>query len=313
MSHGDEETDAPPEVCPEDPLLPDLFYDVFPSSVPLSMGTNGSQEDAEEFLTFVLNKLHDEVVAVRPNGKMNGHNDPSLSDALEDIENGRRHEDGEWSEIGRKGKSVEIRGGEFAESGITAIFGGALRSEVKRPRSKPSVTREPFFSLSLDIESGIIRDVEHALKAYFEPEFLEGIDADDGEMRARKQVSLEQMPQVLILHLKRFSHNSITGALNKVGRMMMFPEVLRIPGKLIHSPSSRWGSGTGKTFELTAVVTHIGKELAGGHYTCDVRWEGEDGDTSWISCDDSKIFKTSFQKVCRKQAYLLFYSMIPGE
>ena len=47
-----------------------MFYDVFPSLVPLSMGTNRRQEDAEELLTFVLSNLHDEVMAMRPNGKM---------------------------------------------------------------------------------------------------------------------------------------------------------------------------------------------------------------------------------------------------
>lgn len=271
----------------EEPLLPDWFYDVFPSSAPIR--ASGSQEDAEEFLTYILNALHEEMI-------------PS-KDGMNGIANGHDSVNGEgWEQMTRRGKSVEIRGGEFVASCITRIFGGQLRSEVTRGRGKPSVTREPFFELSLDIESGLIRDVQHALQAYFEPEYLDDYtttNGGDNTPTARKQVLLEQMPRVLILHLKRFSHNTATGALNKVARMMNFPEILRVPERLVY------GRGTGGVYRLVAVVTHVGKELAGGHYTCDVRW----GD-GWVSCDDSKVLRTALAKVARKQAYLLFYEAV---
>lgn len=347
----------------EEPILADWFYDVFPSSGSVGGQLNGhldksnstgrvmnkqnlssvigngvmnhgsgSQEDAEEFLTYVLNALHEEMVewegrsGTPAAGTPNGMNEAvSSEDYGISTVDGRIHtmngglgdgrnkdEDNVWTEMTRSGKGVEIRGGEFAQSGVTEIFGGALRSEVKRVRGKASVTREPFFSLSLDIESGLIRDVEHALLGYFEPEILEGYSSGDGSAggEARKHVLLMQTPQTLILHLKRFSHNSITGALNKVTRNMMFPEVLRVPGKVMHKAGSRWGQDTGPSYQLKAVVTHVGKELAGGHYTADVRWDNGKGESAWFMCDDSKIVASSWQKVCRKQAYLLFYCAI---
>lgn len=323
----------------EDAVLPDWFYDVFPSSRSVGSAVlkgsekavinagGGSQEDAEEFLSFVLNALHEELVSWEdPDGDRTTVNGgPLANGSLYHTIAGRVHTvngasdtgtvgDGDvWTEMTRSGKSVEIRGGEFAQSGVTDIFGGQLRSEVKRGRSKTSVTREPFFTLSLDIENGLIRDVEHALCAYFEPEYVEGYSTDDGDggaIDARKQVLVMQMPQVLILHLKRFSHNSVTGALNKVSRNMMFPELLRVPGKVMHNSGNRWNAEGGKSYELIAVVTHIGKELAGGHYTCDVRWENEDGERGWFTCDDMKVVRTTWLKVCRKQAYLLFYSAV---
>lgn len=334
-----------------EPVVADWFYDVFPSSVAVGGGvtsTNkskdvnggpringlgsagGSQEDAEEFLTFVLNALHEEMVEWETKMEEETVNDGDMGGAgngeVVEIENRRinsiklkkeNEDDNVWTEMTRSGRVVEIRGGEFAQSGVTDIFGGALRNEVKRARGKPSVTTEPFFSLSLDIESGMIRDVEHALKAYFEPECLEGYaeQGANGEIRtvdARKHVLLAQCPQTLILHLKRFSHNSVTGALNKVGRNIMFPQVLMVPGKVMHNAASRWGNEDGIVYDLNAVVTHVGKELAGGHYTADVKLEsdcseGDDGKL-WLFCDDSKIVTTSWQKVCRKQAYLLLYS-----
>lgn len=324
----------------EDPLLPDFFYDVFPGSIGGAAtgktGSVGSQEDAEEFLSFVLNQLHEELVELEKradpeddfehvNGKQNGQISPVTANGVitagksasvgNGVWNGSHAkliedspEKGVWEEITRKGKTVEIRGGDFAQSGITDIFGGALRSEVKRGRAKPSVTREPFFRLSLDIESGMIRDVEHALTAYFEPEQLEGYTVEIARgggqetVDARKQVLLHTAPQVLILHLKRFSHNTVTGALNKVSRQMPFPEILEVPSQVVY------GGGARRSYGLTAVVTHIGKELAGGHYTCDVRW-GDESSETWVTCDDSKIGRTTLPKVVRKQAYLLFYSL----
>lgn len=323
----------------EDAVLPDWFYDVFPSSrgvgsvvskggdKSIVSASGGSQEDAEEFLSYVLNALHEELVAwggvsggkPAANGDLvtNGSSYHTVDGRVHAFhtgsETGTAEDDDVWTEMTRNGKSVEIRGGEFAQSGVTDIFGGQLRSEVRRGRSKTSVTREPFFILSLDIENGLIRDVEHALCAYFEPEFVEGYTTDDGNgvaINARKQVSVMQLPKVLILHLKRFSHNSVTGALNKVSRNMMFPELLQIPGKVMHNAGNRWNAEGGKSYELIAVITHLGKELAGGHYTCDVRWQNENKERGWFTCDDMKVVRTTWQKVSRKQAYLLFYSAV---
>lgn len=289
-----------------EPLMADWFFDIFPGSgvVENGGGRGGSQEDAEEFLSFVLNGLHEEFVElekqanrwVEKSSAQNGglHVNGGMHGKGNGVWNGWRDDNdgGVWEEMTRKGKTVEVRGGSFAESGITDIFGGVLRNEVKRGRAKGSVTKEPFFTLSLDIENGMIRDVEDALKNYFEPEQLE-------EVEARKLVALEQLPKILVLRLKRFSHNTVTGALTKVNRVMPFGERLEIPLNA--------GCGRGKTYELIGVVTHLGKDLAAGHYTCDVKIDDEMG---WYSCDDSKVHKVHVSRVMRKQAYLLFYSLV---
>eukprot|EP00177_Eucheuma_denticulatum_P001281 GFKZ01002330.1.p1 GENE.GFKZ01002330.1~~GFKZ01002330.1.p1 ORF type:complete len:541 (-),score=106.26 GFKZ01002330.1:607-2031(-) len=316
----------------EEPLVADWFHDVFPGSgVDLGGGGSGggSQEDAEEFLTYVLNQLHEELVELEKQAEGLA-DDTSSGSSVTDVmgtngsvkessggkgagASGRKGngvlngwleaaENGVWEEMTRKGKTVEVRGGSFPQSGITDIFQGVLRSEVKRMRTKPSVTKEPFYLLGLDIESGMIRDVEDAVRAYFEPEQLEGVVVGDEVVEARKQVAMEKAPEILILRLKRFSHNSITGALTKVQRMMAFPQVLELPSQVGYGAA-------GKKYELSGVVTHIGKDLASGHYTCDLRWAAD----SWVHCDDSKVVRTSLAKVARKPAYLLFYSLRAGK
>lgn len=220
-------------------------------------------------------------------------------------------DDDMWEEMTGKGKSVKVRSSDLPQSPIIDIFGGVFRTELKRPNVKSSVKREPFLSLSLDVESGFVRDIEESLVAYFEPEVLEGytLESSSETVDARIHVQLEQLPKVLILHLKRFSHNTVTGVFSKVTRRMNYPEFLEIPAKLLASTSVA-PSVTDRMYRLTSVVTHVGKEIAGGHFTCDVRRSGGVGDEAlWTYCDDSKVSPTSAQEVLKKQAYILFYSL----
>ncbi len=317
----------------DEPLLPDWCHDIFPSSLPGSSSVQrptanggsstgrrgGSQEDAQEFLTFLLNLLHEELLTsethateIKANGSVSRRaNELATFHSHRDVHNftaGVENGGGEWQEMNRRGRPVQVRGSIASQSAITKIFGGGLRSELKRPRAKTSITREPFLSLSLDIDSGMIRHVEDALAAYFQMEHVEGYTAEDSHetVEAKKQVLLETLPPVLILHLKRFSHNTQTGALNKVGRRLDFPEMLSIPASIFYGTKTAHGVHD-RHYRLTSVVTHIGKELAGGHYLCDVKL-GKGPKQVWASCDDSKVSMVNIQNVLRRQAYLLFYT-----
>jgi len=89
------------------------------------------------------------------------------------------------------------------------------------------------------------------LRDYFEPEQLEGYiekgtNRQVTSVEAKKHMLLMQSPQTLILHVKRFSHNSITWALNKLRPGIMFPEVLMVPGKVMYNADSRCGSEKGR-------------------------------------------------------------------
>lgn len=315
----------------DEPLIPDWCHDIFPSSLPSTVprptanGGNskgrrrGSQEDAEEFLSFLLNKLHEELLAsgtphadVEANGFVSGgaldlKSTSGTNGAPKNVDE-KKVEDEGWQEMNRKGRPVQVRDSVTSPTAISKIFGGVLRSELKRQRAKASVTREPFLMLGLDIDSGMIRHVDDALAAYFKTEHVEGITAEDSQetVEAKKQVLLESLPPVLILHLKRFSHNPRTGALNKVSRQLDYPEELSIPASNIYGAKATQGAKD-RVYRLTSVVTHLGKEMAGGHYLCDVRI-GKGLKQVWAQCDDSKVSAAIMQSVLRRQAYLLFYT-----
>ena len=81
-----------------------------------------------------------------------------------------------WLEVGHKQKSAVTRssGAVNADSPITNIFGGKLRSELKIPGNKLSVTLEPYQPLQLDIGSPHISNIIDALKGLTKPESMQG-------------------------------------------------------------------------------------------------------------------------------------------
>lgn len=294
-------------VIPCEPLLPDYLYDALPATGP-SSGTDGggvsgvrgqlgsrirdegaavrdimargSQEDAQEFLTHVLNALHEELVALiaAPRAVSDGEAAGSAGgDSLTKVATGTETSGSDvgWSEVGRGGRTAVVvrSAGEFAQSVVTSIFGGTLRSELIRRDGASSVTREPFLCLQLDVDrGGLVRGLRDALRLYFEPEALEGFTSESTRqaVEARKHVTLDRLPQVLILHLKRFAHNSATGALTKIARAIEFPETLYVEPGLLSSISVAPATDH-RAYALTGVVTHVGRETAGGHYIVDVR------------------------------------------
>lgn len=193
-----------------------------------------------------------------------------------------------WLEVGPKQKSAVTRtaGQQEAPSPITKIFGGHLRSELKVSGNKPSVTLEPYKPLQLDIGAPSVNNIVDALKGITRPEQLTGEFGNNST--AHKQVFIDTLPPVLILHLKRFQYdNSFTGT-QKIWKKVGYPLELEIP-KDVFPSSKRSGlavRGGAPKYRLTSVVYHHGKSAAGGHYTVDVLREDS---REWVRIDDTII------------------------
>ncbi|KNG45833.1 ubiquitin carboxyl-terminal hydrolase 10 [Stemphylium lycopersici] len=265
-----------------DPLTPEYVYDVIKRLPRFDNMKRGQQEDAEEFLGFLLAGLHDECVHIIKTGKQSQSTNNATSEKTERSGS----VDGGWEEVGHKQKTAVTQnsGAIDIESPVTKIFGGKLRSEYKRPGEKPSVTLEPYQPLQLDIGEPNINNISDALKNLTRLETLDG--AARGAKASTKQVHIESLPPVLILHLKRF-HYDEKGP-QKIWKKIGYPLELELPKEVFppHKRGSYQIQGGFPRYRLTGVVYHHGKNASGGHYTVDLRrQEGKE----WIRMDDTII------------------------
>ena len=208
-------------------------------------------------------------------------------------------DDSGWLEVGPKQRAAITRssGGIAKESPITKIFGGKIRSELRVPGMKNSVTLEPYQPLQLDIGAPHVSNILDALKGLTRPETLHGdFNSPRGPgSTATKQVTIETLPQVLILHLKRFQYDN-AGGTQKIWKKIGYPLDLEIPKEVFpqHKRGGLVAHGGLPKYRLIGVVYHHGKNASGGHYTVDVR--RQDG-REWIRLDDTIIRRIRTQDV----------------
>ncbi|KAG5518869.1 hypothetical protein PMAC_002400 [Pneumocystis sp. 'macacae'] len=295
-----------------EPFIPEYVYVAMRGNKLFDSMRRGHQEDAEEFLGLLLDALHEEFVDkmksdpvisnICMSGHMNRMNFTNFSDHSQD------KNDNEWVEVGPKQKTSIMRSASVSESPLTPIFTGNFRSILRVTGTKPSITLEPYRSLQLDIEPFHIGSIEEALQNITQPEVLNGDwHSSLGEkLKATKQVFIETLPQVLILHLKRFVYDNVGGT-QKSYKNVHYPLQFEIPPTVM-SPHRRFDKNM--KFVLFAVVYHHGMSASGGHYTVDLRQDTQ----SWIRVDDTHIsyilpehVVPSPAELPNRFAYLLFY------
>ncbi|PWN26444.1 cysteine proteinase [Jaminaea rosea] len=219
---------------------------------------HGRQEDAHEWLRLLLDSLQQACLA----------------------------------EGSAKAKQSALRETTF----VHQIFGGRLRSRVTCGRCKHhSDTFDPILDLSLDIRR--CDSVQDAFHLFTDVEQLRGSEKYRCEkcknlVNAEKHFKIDQAPNVLTVHLKRFT---FTGA--KIGRPIEFQEKLRLKGRWMSSGQD------GPSYSLYAVVHHHGGGPHSGHYVAQVKSPAG----KWCGMNDDMVSPSSRPGAASKSAYILFY------
>lgn len=341
-------TAGPPEKSKDlrvgSPFEPAFIYKLL-SIVKSSLCDKGRQEDAEEFLGFVINGLHDEMLSLRRLDSADGAatngvaSDGASSDGcpegdaeaggprgahgngrglqLEDSdghghrannEKGGEEEEEEWEQVGPRNRSAITRSAEFVRSPITDIFGGCIRSAVYQAGVKESATLQPFFTLPLDVSAERVWTLRDALEGLVAREAVQGYTTKNRqEVEVCRRITLEELPPVLVLHLKRFVYDK-TGGSQKLLKAIDYPLELEISKDLL-SPIAKVKLSKGqRSYRLFAVTCHHGGTAAGGHYTTDVQHAGLG---LWLHYDDQGVRPTALSAVLKpvlpRTAYLLYY------
>eukprot|EP00741_Cyanophora_paradoxa_P003469 tig00000711_g3369.t1 len=205
-------------------------------------------------------------------------------------------------------------------SAVHRIFGGVLESRVACLECRRvSRTWEAALDLSLEVSDDRISSVSEALRHFMAPELLDeshGLytcEKCEKRVRSRKSYAVFRPPEVLTLHLKRFSFDpeamrrrgasplhimlAASGGV-KVSRHVAFEEELDLAPFLVpshHRPAR---------YQLYAVVVHEGPSVQAGHYYAYVRPEGG---ARWLCFDDARVSEAPVERVLASCAYLLFY------
>ncbi|KXS98393.1 hypothetical protein AC578_4637 [Pseudocercospora eumusae] len=149
----------------------------------------------------------------------------------------------------------------------------------------------------------------------------------DAAREAKKKLILTRLPPVVPIHLKRFSHSKTNGQSTKVDTRVRFPFRIDLGPYTdssttavtnghdadddedninVNTPTKKGDAQTAgepqqPVYELSSVIVHKGK-IDNGHYIS----YSKQG-TEWFRFDDSMVVQVDEKEVLGAEAYMLFY------
>lgn len=119
--------------------------------------------------------------------------------------------------------------------------------------------------------------------------------------QAIKKFDIWSLPEVLIIHLKRFSFSRSWR--DKIDTLVEFPVEGLDMSTYVHNPEQKKQEPL--NYNLIGVANHFGG-LGGGHYTAYAKNANQN---AWYSFDDALVTPTSANNVVTRSAYVLFYQL----
>ncbi|XP_065207290.1 ubiquitin carboxyl-terminal hydrolase 8-like isoform X2 [Planococcus citri] len=238
-----------------------------------------NQQDSHEFLTILIDWLHEDLNEPQPVQFLKGADERSGEKA--------------WGEFCSKNNSK-----------IRQYFYGQQKSTVScNICEKESVTFEPFSNLSLPIPSSTENcSLYQCLRLYTSNEHITGwqCPACKSPRSATKKLDITRLPPYLVIHFKRFTSD---GHCEKRSTNVDFPDKLDMSSYIIGKEHRN------RKFELYAVSNHIGS-MNHGHYTAYCR---NSANKTWYKCDDDYVNEMDSNRVVSQSAYIVFYQCVLGD
>lgn len=276
---------------------------------------NFDQQDSAEFLHFLLDTIHEDL-----NWSANKESLPAISDedeANREILPIRLASTIEWERYLKTDYSS-----------IIEIFAGQYASRLKCCICQnTSTTYIPFNMLSIPIPNLKNKELNlyDCINSFVSPEILIGDNAwkcskCKENIKTEKQLTITRLPNILIIHLERFSFvgdNLVNGKFVKNSSKINIPlrlnmsrywpkiqdeqerqQLQKLP---LRGQEGKW------EYELYGVIRHYGT-LDGGHYISEVKKNGV-----WIKFDDDKVkVDANMGKIPESDgsAYILFFEKV---
>ena len=262
-------------------IYPMYFYKLISEIAP--QFSRNQQHDSQEFLSFFLDSLHEEL------------NRAKIEDVPETFKNTEENEEKYAATIWKEYLT-------FNCSVIVDLFQGQLKSRLKCVKCNYlSVTFDPFMYLTLPIPDIMNCTLMSCLNEYTKEELL--IKKDrwtchncGNKSRAKKKIDIWMFPPILIIYLKRFNFSK--KGQSKIDRQVNFP--------VDELDLSKLDVGIKKdnlVYKLFAKINHYGNH-DNGHYIAQAKnWNNQ----QWYSFDDEVVQPISKNDIIDKDACVLFY------
>lgn len=241
-----------------------------------------SQHDSQEFLLFLLDGIHEDL----------NHCNRSANKYLElDKFPFEQQAKESWNQY-------KLRDYSF----LVEVFVGQIVSTLTcLTCDEVSTVFESFWDLSVPVANS----VEGCLEKFVKDEVLDGDERPKCEKcktrrKMRKQYKLWRLPEILIVHLKRFrGQGRIRSKDNSRIRLDTQVDV----SNFLHKKSREVIGRQGSSYEIYAVSNHSGG-TGGGHYTASCKRENND---EWRYFNDNSVRPMGGLEVQSGDAYVLFY------
>lgn len=284
--------------CSRRVISPEALFLVIWKVVPRFRGYQ--QQDAHEFLRYMLDRLHTELLSLLP---------------------------GDLSILRRQNISPYSRRRSTATPSshtlVTSIFGGMLQSEVTCLTCKMSSKKhDPFLDLSIDIPSCFLqhrkskdKEGEDKRPCHLHDCLQKFVDIEElaetehwicgnckSKQRSTKKFWIRRLPRVLCLHIKRFRWSPYSRT--KIDTHVSFPlSGLDMSSYLLSNlHETRCSIAGSSLYDLAAVIVHHGSGAGSGHYTAFVTKNSD-----WYHFNDSTVQASDPETVALSKAYILFY------
>lgn len=274
----------------------------------------GCQQDCIEFCDFLLDKIHEDLNTAK-RSQANGFLELSpAEEAARELLPVRLASTIEWERYLKLNFSI-----------VVDYFQGQYLSQLQcTVCHTTSTTYNAFLILSLPIpaRTALNRNVtlQQCLDLFCAPEVLDGDDRWNCPhckvaQRATKRLLVTRLPNVLVVHFKRFKMDQ---------HMSKLDEMIEYPVDLVLDLTLYWARPQSRDeiarlqqmpernqkppfcYQLFGVANHFGTLLS-GHYTAFVRHEGK----GWCLFDDTVVkANVGLAKVLNKNAYCLFYKRV---
>ena len=243
------------------------------------------QQDAQEFLRYLLEGLHEDVnrVTSRPKSTTTDIND-SFTTSQRSTESWKRFLSMENS------KFVDLFVGQLKSMLLCTVCGHA------------SVAFDPFWDLSLPLPTRTGQlGLQNCFNLFTKEEVLDGNEKPtcvkcQKRQKCTRSLSIQRFPRILVVHLKRFStHERLHGKLNTTVNFSATGLDL-----------SPYSAGQKRCrYDLYGVTNHSGS-LFSGHYTacCKHPYTAE-----WYEFNDSRVHPVSLRNLKSSEAYMLFFEL----